>query len=132
MFGVLNKGLRGVLQLRSKAITKLLTGLVFVVFVLGSVLITKANNQFLFKLTPSKGVTSLEVTASANKLDKTENTNSLVPATLVCPTTPDIGLLEASIVITQPSCPDTDISVDFDINNEGNIGYTGDLSITFY
>jgi len=51
-----------------------------------------------------------------------------------CPTyaAPDLAIVDNSLVINQPDCPDTDFTVSFDFENIGDVELTGDVPVTFY
>lgn len=51
-----------------------------------------------------------------------------------CPTyaAPDLAIVDNSLVINQPNCPDTDFTISFDFENIGDVELTGDVPVTFY
>jgi large repetitive protein len=51
-----------------------------------------------------------------------------------CPTyaAPDLAIVNNSLAITQPNCPDTDFVVSFELENIGDVELSGDVSVTFY
>ncbi len=51
---------------------------------------------------------------------------------LACATDPDFSILANSIAVNPPTCPDTDFSVSFDIENVGDLAYSGNLEVSFY
>lgn len=51
-----------------------------------------------------------------------------------CPTykSPDLSFVENSLTMTKPICPNTTFNVTFQFRNEGDIGLSGNLPISFY
>lgn len=51
-----------------------------------------------------------------------------------CPSyaSPDLAFVENSLSIAQPSCPELDFDVTFQITNLGDVDITGDVPITYY
>ena len=58
--------------------------------------------------------------------------NELRVEALACTTGPDFRLDASSIVVSPPTCPDTDFSVSFNIDNNGDLPFTGNLEVSFY
>ncbi|SMG29143.1 gliding motility-associated C-terminal domain-containing protein [Marivirga sericea] len=51
-----------------------------------------------------------------------------------CPTyaSPDLNILESTLSVTPPNCPDEQFTVSFDFENIGDVPLSGDVPITFY
>ncbi|MTI21971.1 hypothetical protein E1176_13140 [Fulvivirga sp. RKSG066] len=51
-----------------------------------------------------------------------------------CPTyaAPDLAIVDNSLVINQPDCPDTDFTVTFEFENIGDVELTGNVPVSFY
>jgi len=51
-----------------------------------------------------------------------------------CPTyaAPDLAIIDNSLVIDDPNCPDTDFTVSFDFENIGDVELTGTVPVSFY
>ena len=51
---------------------------------------------------------------------------------LACATGPDFLLNQGSVVVSPPTCPNTDFSVDFEVENNGDQPFSGNLEVSFY
>ncbi len=74
---------------------------------------------------------SLEVVFN-NTSKSLSHTVDVASASMACVTDPDFRLDASSIVVSPPTCPDTDFSVSFDIENNGDVSFSGNLEVSFY
>ncbi|MEQ8245937.1 gliding motility-associated C-terminal domain-containing protein [Fulvivirga sp.] len=51
-----------------------------------------------------------------------------------CPTyaAPDLAIVDNSLIINQPDCPDQEFTISFDYENIGDVELSGDVPVTFY
>jgi hypothetical protein len=75
-----------------------------------------------------KGLELVLKNISVSSEDISTKTNNL----LACATGPDFRINQNSVAVSPPTCPDTDFTVGFDLDNNGDLSYTGNLDVSFY